>query len=129
MIQTTVKNNIASIQSLLYPFKYKEILIYAGEVADIPGLYGTSPDNLFFIPASDLPEEFLIEIPDNLEELQDYVASIEFIVQKIAMNPKSKIPNYDGETTHLQRVKPFMDFMLGYEKGLKIIEGLKNGII
>lgn len=117
------------ISFLFIPFKYKDTLIIATSFEGVPGLYGVKKEALVFMNTDILDDTFIIEVPDNIEELANITQAMEFIVQQQAVNKDAKILGFDGEINHVSKLKPFVKFMTNYEKGLQYIEGIKNGVI
>ena len=126
MITIDIKKE--DFKQMMFPLKYKNALIFANEFNGVSGLYGITENTLFFIREENLESIFQIEVPETIEELAEYTKVIEFAVQKIAINGGVEVPE-STPSDQKSKLEPFVTFMLDYEKGLHIIEGLKNGII
>ena len=126
MITVDIKKE--DYKQMMFPLKYKNAIIFANTFNNVSGLYGISENSLFFIREENLEDTFQVEVPETIEELAECTKVIEFAVQKIAINGMVEVPESDL-SDQKSKLKPFVDFMTGYEKGLQLIEGIKNGTV
>ncbi len=132
-----VKENIDDFDSLFLPFKYNDAIIFSKSYKNRFGFFGVRRNTLFFEPRDSILQEFEIEVPENIEELTEFIQIVDFIIQKIAMNKGIKVQgdiqgDIQGDTnepTMDELLRPFINFMRDYEKGIHLVEGLKNGIL
>lgn len=124
-----IKVKKENIDSILLPFKYNEGIIFAKTLGNLNGLYGINKSSLFFISDENLPDLIDLEISDNIEELAEVTQAIEFIVQQIAVNRDTPVSGFTESITHAEKLRPFVLFMTNYEKGLQLVEGIRNGTI
>lgn len=124
MVNTTVKKE--DFSEILLPFKYEDVLIYSKTFGITPGLYGYKNDSLFFAPLDILPDTFDIESPESVEELQEFMTSLDYIVQRVSMNPKITLVGHLKDSDPKIVLEPFVTFSTSFEKNMHILEGLKN---
>jgi len=117
------------ITSLLLPFKYENALIFSTTLNGVLGFYGVTKTSLIFIDSKNLNDAITIEVPDTIEELANITQAMEFIIQQQAINRNCTVPGYEANLTHTDKLKPLVHFMTNYEKGLQLIQGIKDDII
>ena len=124
-----IEEGISDFKSLFLPFKYNDSVIFAKEYKGEPGFYGIQRNAVIFIPLDELPEILEVEVPDSVDELTEFVQTLDFIIQRIAMTGEVTYQGNELYETPEDLMRPFVKFMKNYEHNINIIEGLKNGTI
>ena len=127
MIATT--ESLDDFNSLLLPFKYDGALIYSKLFKGAKGFYGIKGNVIAFTHKEDLEESFEIEVPENMEELNTFMETIDFIMHKIAMSGYVSCQGNESLENPEDILRPFMDFVDHHERGINIMGGIKNGVI
>lgn len=125
MIKTTIRTE--DFKELLLPFKYNDVLIYAKELGNTSGLYGYKDDGLFFMPLAEIKGSFEIDSPESVDELHEFMTSLDYIIQRISMNNNVVLDGHMQAMDMKTILEPFVRFSRSFEKNMHILEGLKNG--
>jgi len=126
----TLKIKKNKLRGFFVPFKYNNNLIYSLELEledeALFGFYGFGKNTIYFIDIDELPEEIELELPDELEELQEFLGAVENIIQRISLNGSSiYIPSIDTTIETKYLLKPYVNFVRNYEENIRMIERLK----
>jgi hypothetical protein len=127
-----IRINKEQLQNMLVPFKYKSALIYATELNTIDdsflGLFGFGQNTIFFEDIKNMPDTIEVEIPTSIEELQDFVEAVDFIIYKISLNGNNIfIQDLNVFIPIKYILTPFILFLKNYEKNILEAQRIKNG--
>ncbi len=125
MVHTSIDKH--TFKEILLPFKYEDAMIYSKHLGNVPGFYGYRGDALFFKPLTELSDAIDIESPESVEELHEFISSIDYIIQRLSMNNEVYIPEHLEKTEHSKLLEPFVEFTKTFQKNMHAVEGLKNG--
>jgi len=131
MIKLSVKKENLDMQ--LMPIRYKDIMVFATGIVNnsqkkIDGLYGLHDNIIKFVSIDELDDNFEIEVPESIQEIEAHITAAEYLIHRLMF---SKVNNIDGlgEVDFVVAMKPFLDFLLNYEKNKKTLEETKIGFI
>lgn len=127
MIAMTIKKE--DLHKQLLPFRYKEVMVlsHSMEIDGKPekGIYGLNGNNVFFLKYDDLPDEFEIGIPENLEEVETHLVAGEYLIQRLMLTPEIYITGIETNMSFDTAVRPLVILLSYYEERSKTIERMK----
>jgi hypothetical protein len=116
----------------LWPLVFDGTLVFSFELMGEPGIFGIKDNYLNFIPMGNLADTINISIPENTEEVMGFLASADFIINRLMMTPQIIVENFpepDGVTPNVLRkevMKTLLKFTDTRNKHLNEFERLKN---
>ncbi len=105
----------------LWPISFEGILIFNDSFFGTEGFFGVRENSLIFIPQENIPNKMTVYIPENLEEVQGFLASAEYILQRTMMTPGLEVQGWSDSSTniedlHKEVIATFSDFIRMYAK-------------
>jgi hypothetical protein len=130
MIDMTIRKD--QLHNQLWPLVFYGTLVFSFEFMGEDGIFGIRDNYLNFIPMENLAGEINISIPENTEEVMGFLASADFIINRLMMTPRITIENFpepDGSTPDILRnevMRTLLKFTNRRNKHLNSFERLKN---
>jgi len=115
----------------LWPISFEGTLIFNDAFLGKEGFFGVHDNHLNFIPQANVPDNLKIYIPENLDEVQGFLSSAEYILQRVMMTPNIEVIGFDNSdlsttTIHRGVITIFSDFIDNYAKNSSDYERHRN---
>ncbi len=129
MIELSIQKS--DLDNQLWPMTYNNTVVFGSDLLGEPGLFGIKNNKLNFIPLADIPEVMVIHMPENTEEVQGFLISAEYFLQRTMMTPNITVHGFRaaGLTPELEReavMGVFADFVEEYNKNANMLDRIKN---
>ncbi len=133
MVPMTIKKE--ELKRQLWPIMFDDTLVFQFDFLGMEGLFGVRNSQLRFIPMELIAEDIVISVPENLEEVMGYVATAEYIIQRILMTPHVEIiglPSKDAEImtegdTRKEALTVLHGVLDHYKRNKNNLEWIENG--
>ncbi len=115
----------------LWPISFDGVLIFNYDFFGKEGFFGIRDNSLIFISQENIPDKISIHIPENLDEVQGFLSSAEYILQRVMMTPELEVIGLDDsslsiESIHKETIAIFSDFIDTYAKNSSTYERHRN---
>ncbi len=130
MVELQIHKKDTAIQ--LWPISFNGVLIFNDSFFGEKGFFGIKDNYLVFIKDEDIPEEFTIQIPENLEEVQGFLGSAEYLLHRAMVTPEIAVVGFtnldllNNDDIKSEIIKIFSDFINIYNRNVNKYELIKN---
>jgi hypothetical protein len=127
MLQINTKKG--HLDGHLWPILFDNTLIFSFKLFDKNGLFGIKNNMLRFMSDDLIAEEIVIEIPESIEEVMGYVATAEYLVQRVLLTPKLYIEGIDDisdEDLRTEVLRILNTILERYQKNKNLLDRVHN---
>ncbi len=119
------------IQKQLWPLSYEGMLLFETDFLGQEGFFGIRDNYLIFISSDNIPKEININLPENLEEVQGFLSSAEYLLNRVMLTPKIYVEGFDDEEYTIDELRTeaitiFSNFIQLFSKNAVELEKIKN---
>ncbi len=119
------------LQKQLWPISLDGVLVFETSFLGEEGFFGIRDNNLIFIDIKNIEKEFVLQIPENLDEVQGFLSSADYILNRFMMTPTVYVEGFDqekftDEVVAKEVLSIFSEFIDRFSKNSHELEGIRN---
>ncbi len=119
------------LEKQLWPISFQDTLVFGNELLETEGLFGIKNNKLNFIPYEDIPDQFEIFLPENVEETMGFIGTAEYVMHRIMMTPKLTVSGFLDfeeleEEGREEVMSIFSKFIKNYARNKNALERIEN---
>ncbi len=120
------------LQKQLWPLSFEGTLIFKTSFFGQEGFFGIRDNYLIFISDDQIPKEININLPENLEEVQGFLSSAEYLLNRVMLTPEIHVEGFVNKEIQSDQLRTevitiFSNFIQLFSKNAVELEKIKNG--
>ncbi len=128
MIQLEIKKE--DLDKQVWPLSIGETLVFDTNFLGVPGLFGIKENYFSFIKMTEIPDQLVISIPEDLEETMGFLGSAEYLMHRVMMTPAITVVGLESSLTNdeirTEALYVFSRFISRYNKNVNELDAIKN---
>ena len=130
MIQIQIKKE--NLRGYLTPFSFQEILIFSQTFLDQEGFFGIRNNTLIFISMEKIENEFVMEYPADISEVQAFLTTADYLVQRVLVSEKTPvlgITDISNQDLKIEILRILNKFINNFKENSYLFEKIKHNDI
>jgi len=127
MLKLKIKKE--ELKYYLTPFSINESPIFSQTFLGKEGFFGIKDNVLIFISMEKIEDELSIEYPADITEIQAFLTTADYLVQRIMMSDRTLIPGLEDIPEHdikIESLKILNNFINNFKENNYLLEKIKH---